>query len=81
MGQTTAVNAVLDEEFDQLLEMLEIRQDFESGEFTCFGCQDPITHDNVMMIFPLPEYKVGFLCPKIECRFAMSQDRYRHKNS
>ena len=68
--QTTAVKAFLNEEFDKLLEILEIRQAFESGEYLCTGCNEIVTHENVMMIFPLPEHTVGFLCPKPECRIA-----------
>ena len=67
--KTTEISAVLSEEFDQLLEVLEIRDQFESGGFHCENCRGPIAPDNVMMIFPLPERKVGFLCTKPECRF------------
>ena len=67
--KTTEISAVLSEEFDQLLEVLEIRDQFESGEFHCESCRGPIAPDNVMMIFPLPERKVGFLCTKPECGF------------
>ena len=66
--KTTEINAVLSEEFDQLLEVLEIRDQFESGAFHCENCRGPISPDTVMMIFPLPERRVGFLCTKPECR-------------
>lgn len=65
--KTQEVNAVLSEEFDQLLEVLEIREQFESGAFHCENCEEPIMGDNVMMIFPLPERRVGFLCAKPGC--------------
>ena len=65
--KTTEINAVLSEEFDQLLEVLEIRDQFERGEFRCQNCQRPIARNNVMMIFPLPERRVGFLCTNPEC--------------
>ena len=71
-AKTTEVNAVLSEEFDQLLEALEIREQFESGAFNCANCQDPITHDNVIVVFPLPGRQVGFLCAKIGCRLEHS---------
>ena len=65
--KTTEINAVLSEEFDQLLEALEIRDQFEGGVYPCENCRGPIAPDNVMMIFPLPERRVGFLCTKPEC--------------
>ena len=71
-AKTIEVNAVLSEEFDQLLEALEIREQFESGAFKCANCQDPITHDNVIVVFPLPERQVGFLCAKTGCRLEHS---------
>ena len=61
------VNAVLTEEFDQLLKALDIGEQFEGGAFSCVHCQEPITRDNVMMIFPLPERRVGFVCAKPGC--------------
>ena len=67
--KTTEVNAVLSEEFDRLLEVLEIREQFERGAFSCQSCQEPITHDNVIMVFPLPDREVGFLCDKAGCVF------------
>lgn len=67
--RTIEINAVLSEEFDQLLEVLEIRDQFESGDFRCENCRGPIASDNAMMIFPLPERRVGFLCTKPECGF------------
>ena len=67
--KTTEISAVLSEEFDQLLDVLEIRDQFEGGAFHCENCRGPISPENVMMIFPLPERKVGFLCTKPECGF------------
>ena len=68
--QTTAVRAFLNEEFDSLLEVLEIRQDFRDGKYLCASCGEAVTYDNMMMIFPLPDQTVGFLCSKMECRLA-----------
>ena len=65
--KTMEVNAVLSEEFDGLLEVLEIREQFESGAFNCVNCQEQVTHDNVIMVFPMPERGVGFLCSKPVC--------------
>lgn len=65
--KATEVNAVLSEEFDQLLKVLDVHEQFESGEFRCVDCQEIITRDNVMMIFPLPERRVGFVCTKPGC--------------
>ena len=67
MVKTMEVNAVLSEEFDQLLEALEIRELFESGAFNCVNCQGQVTHDNVILVFPLPERGVGFICSRPEC--------------
>ena len=66
--QTTAVKAFLDEELDSLLEVLEIRQDFRDEKCLCASCREVVTYDNIMMIFPLPDQTVGFLCSKMECR-------------
>ena len=65
--KATEVNAVLSEEFDELLKVLDVHEQFESGEFMCVDCQKIITRDNVMMIFPLPERRVGFVCTKPGC--------------
>ena len=65
--KTTEVNAVLSEEFDRLIEVLGISEQFEIGAFLCENCRGPITRDSVMVIFPLPERKVGFLCSKPGC--------------
>ena len=65
--KATEINAVLSEEFDQLLVVLEIHEQFERGEFGCVHCQEPIARDNVMMILPLPGRRVGFVCTKPGC--------------
>ena len=67
MAKTKEVNAILGEEFDALLDGLGIREQFESGHWSCANCHGPIDRDNVLLIFPLPDRKVGMLCRKSEC--------------
>ena len=61
------VNAVLGEEFDQIIDQLDIRPAFEAGEYQCQHCHETITKDNVLLIFPLSGREVGFLCQNKEC--------------
>ena len=77
MPQTT-VKAVLAEEFGRLLDVLGALEDFEAGKFKCTLCQNVMTHENVKVIFPLPEYTVGFYCSKVGCRLP---SQVLHSNS
>ena len=70
--RTTELNAILSEEFDQLLDILEVREQFERGAYQCENCRAPITHNNVVMVFPLPDREVGFLCAKAGCGLEVS---------
>jgi hypothetical protein len=63
----TRINAVLGEEFDKLLETLGVKEDFEAGKYCCNVCKDKVTADNVLLIFPLSENEVGFICNKPKC--------------
>ena len=61
------VSAVLGEEFNQLIDQLGIREEFADGKYRCKNCQQSISWDNVLLIFPLPKREVGFLCRNPEC--------------
>lgn len=61
------VSAVLDEEFEELLDRLQIREEFEAGKYQCRHCHQPMDRANVLVIFPLPQREVGFVCRNPEC--------------
>lgn len=65
--ECTNINAVLGEEFDELLSKLGIREAFVRGEYNCKICGQAVTTDNVLLIFPVPHEEVGFVCRKPEC--------------
>lgn len=67
LKKRTQVNAILGEEFEKLLETLGVKEDFEAGKYRCQVCKDKITAENVLLIFPLSENKVGFICNKPKC--------------
>ena len=63
----TEVYAVLGEEFDQILDQLDIGSAFEAGKYDCQNCHETINKENVLLIFPLVGQKVGFLCKDKKC--------------
>lgn len=65
--EAVEVSAVLGEEFDKLLDVLEVRNEFDEGKYKCQRCGDVVRRENVVLIFPLPGRRVGFLCSKPEC--------------
>ena len=67
LNRQKEVSAVLGEDFDQLLSRLGIRSEFEAGNYKCQNCQQSITVNNVLLVFPIPEREVGFLCRNPEC--------------
>ena len=74
MAKTKEVNAILGEEFDVLLDRLGIREQFESGQWSCANCHEPLDRDSVLLIFPLPDRNVGMLCRKSECAVEYRDD-------
>ena len=63
----TQIDAILGEEFDKLLDNLGVKYDFEAGKYRCHTCGDQIGVNNVLIVFPLSESEVGFICRKPEC--------------
>jgi len=63
----TEINAILGEEFDKLLETLGVLEEFEAGKYKCIFCGDQLHRENVLLIFPLSESNIGFVCKKPEC--------------
>lgn len=61
------VNAILGEEFDKLLEKLGVLEEFEAGKYRCVCCGELLTRENVLIVFPLSESNIGFVCEKPEC--------------
>lgn len=61
------IDAILGEEFDRLLERLEVKEEFEAGTYHCHICGDQVRADNVLLVLPLSENEVGFICRKPEC--------------
>ena len=61
------IDAILGEEFYKLLDKLGIREDFEAGKYSCHICGDQVGIKNVLIVYPLSENDVGFVCRKPEC--------------
>ncbi len=61
------IDAILGEEFDKLLDKLGITQEFEAGKYRCHICDEQVGAKNALIVFPLPENTVGFVCRKPEC--------------
>jgi len=63
----TQIDAILGEEFYKLLDRLGVKEDFESGKYRCHICNDQVGGNNVLIVFPLSENEVGFVCRKPKC--------------
>ena len=62
-----AINAILGEEFLRLLEKLGIVDDVKLGKYKCHVCDDQIGLENALIIFPITDKEVGFICDKPLC--------------
>jgi hypothetical protein len=63
----TEINAILGEEFNKLLEKLGVLEEFKAGKYRCVFCGDQLSTENVLIVFPLSENNIGFVCKKPEC--------------
>lgn len=63
----THIDAILGEEFYKLLGRLGVKEDFESGRYRCQICGDQVDVNNILIVFPLSENEVGFVCRKPKC--------------
>ena len=63
----TQIDAILGEEFDELLVQLGVRDDFIAGKYHCQICDKQVDAENVLLVLPLPEQRVGFVCRRPEC--------------
>ena len=63
----TEINAILSEDFDELLAKLGALQEFEAGICACVVCGDRLSRQNVRIVFPASENSVGFVCDRPEC--------------
>lgn len=61
------IDAILGEEFGRLLERLGVKEEFEAGTYHCHICGDQVRANNVLLVLPLSENEVGFICRKPEC--------------
>lgn len=61
------VNAILGEEFDKLLETLGVLEEFEAGKYRCVCCGEQLGREDVLVVFPLSESDIGFVCKKPGC--------------
>ena len=66
-SKKTQIDAILGEEFNKLLDKLRVREDFEAGKYRCHICSDQVYVNNVLIVFPLSESEVGFVCKKPKC--------------
>lgn len=60
------VDAVLDDDLNELLDELNVRSQFYSGEYKCMVCSETITFENLKFILPRRD-GVRFLCDKPSC--------------
>lgn len=67
LPKRTQIDAILGEEFEQLLDRLGAREEFEAGKYRCHICGGKVEVNNVLLVFPLSENEVGFVCRKPEC--------------
>ncbi len=61
------IDAILGEEFIELIDSLEVKDEFEKGVYNCIICGDKVDYKNVLIVFPLSQDEVGFVCKKPEC--------------
>lgn len=60
------LEAVHDNDIEELLESLGVLENFNNGEFKCKYCGDIMTKHNLSALFPDNE-EVGFCCDKTDC--------------
>ena len=60
------VDAVLDDDMDELLAELNVKSQFYAGEYRCLLCETTITIGNVKLIIPRKD-GVTFICDKPSC--------------
>jgi hypothetical protein len=62
----SSLDAVFDEELEELLERLGLIGDFRTGNLKCAFCGDVITWENLHSIFP-DSGQIKVSCSKSEC--------------
>ena len=65
--KTTQIEAILGEEFLEVLDKLGVKEGFEAGKYSCYVCGETVGINNVRILFPLSEDEVGFICNKPKC--------------
>ncbi|MBC8276016.1 MAG: hypothetical protein H8E40_13750 [Chloroflexi bacterium] len=70
------IDAVDTGQLKSLLDILNIKSGFESGEYHCELCGTVITYENTKFIFPRPNMTVGFVCKNAACvlDFALKEE-------
>ena len=63
---TEKIKAVHDDDLEELLESLGIKNKFEARELKCTFCQEIITFDNLHSIFP-DSGSIKLTCSKSDC--------------
>lgn len=66
MQDKLQIDAVLDEQLDELLARLGIQEDFYAAKYKCKICNEIITKENLKLIFP-DRSRISFLCDKPAC--------------
>ena len=66
-SKKTEVNAVLGEEFDRLLGTLGVLEEFQKGKYKCVCCGEVLHRESVLILFPVSESDIGFVCKKSGC--------------
>lgn len=74
MGET-AVAAVHDDDLDQLLEGLELLEDFRAGRIACAFCGDRVNYENLYALFPDGQ-DIKSSCDKPACIRELKRERY-----
>lgn len=66
MAKKKIVDAVYDTDLLQLLDNLELKEPFLSGQIRCFFCGETIIWDNFHLIFPYHN-EINMCCTKSNC--------------
>lgn len=63
----TEITAILGEEFSALIDALGVREEFDRGDCSCDFCGKTLDTTNILLLFPKPDRKIGFLCADPVC--------------
>lgn len=65
-ARTSNLRAVFDDDLDQLIDSLGLRDQFESGNIRCGFCNEVITFDNLRALTKIKD-EIVVICDKAQC--------------